>query len=111
MSRRKPPGRYEIQAWSGRDLAWTPMSRGPGGPWRNRDSPVEAAAKCLAWTGLAGIPAMRVVDSETGDVVWRFGHEEHCPEGCPPVVLPLDEETAAWQQAHDRLAAASAQDP
>jgi hypothetical protein len=96
-----------MQSWSSRDLAWMPM--GGRGPWRNRDSPVDAAAKCLSWTGLIGIPAMQVVDVQAGAVVWRIS--DRYPEAGPTVVLPLDDEILAWERATEALGLAADERP
>lgn len=42
-----------------------------GHVWRPRRADVDAIGKCLAWTGFLLIPAMQVVDLDTGRVVWR----------------------------------------
>lgn len=62
---------------------WKPMGQGP---WRPRRSPLEAAQKCITWTGMLGIPTMRVVEISTDTVVWLWGadREDHAV----PHVLP-----------------------
>ena len=56
---------------------WERMDRfrGGAGTWRPRPSAAQAVRKCLTWTGLTGIPTMRVIDlADNSRVVWQFGH-------------------------------------
>ena len=110
-------GRFQIQHWShehnctceinaARSLGWhgpkcpypgrrwwEPMENGAAASvWVPRSTPQEAAVKCLMWTGLTKIPAMRVVDLASGDVVWQ-PPAEWSPEIPDPVVLP------SWHEA------------
>jgi hypothetical protein len=58
---------------------WTRMDRFKGGAagWRPHPTAAAAVRKCLTWTGLTGIPTMRVVDLLDGErVVWQFGHDD-----------------------------------
>ena len=57
-----------------------------GGPWKPRETPDEAIAHCRAWTGNLGIPAMQVIDCDTGVVVWR--DSSHYPAAGPPIAAP-----------------------
>lgn len=62
-------GQFQMQSFH--KGVWSPMEDGPAkSVWKPRSSAIEAAVKCLTWTGLICIPAMRVVDLESGDVVW-----------------------------------------
>ena len=66
------PGAFQMQSWSSREDRWTPMEAGAAPKvWRPRPTREAAVHKCLMWTGLACIPAMRVVDLATGTVVWQ----------------------------------------
>jgi hypothetical protein len=63
---------------------WEPMEYGAAkAAWRPRKTHQEAVYKCLTWTGLVGIPAMQVVDMETGEVLWR--DSAHYPAAGPPI--------------------------
>lgn len=74
-----------MQSWSSADGEWSAMEDGVGGRvWRPRQTAIEAAVKCLTWTGLIGIPAMQVVDLASGEVVWR--HSDQYPSSGAPVV-------------------------
>lgn len=51
---------------------WTPMEEGTAPKvWQPRPSAEEAVHKCLEWTGTLCIPAMRVVDPSSGEIVWQ----------------------------------------
>lgn len=70
---------------------WVPMDAGPGSSvWRPRRTAQEAAQKCLEWTGLTGIPTMRVIAyvDPAGTVVWQWG--ARCTDDADPgpEVLP-----------------------
>lgn len=84
--------RFQMQSWSkdeNDDRGWTPMENGAAAKvWRPRDTAEEAATKCLRWTGLVEIPAMQVVDLETGDVVWRGNSSGYYAEAGEPIRLP-----------------------
>lgn len=90
-----------MESFGSTPAEWSVMN---GGPWRPRPTVVEAVAKCLAWTGLIGIPAMRVRDQETGDVVWAWGAGDYEEAAGPWVLLPVDEWRLAKQTARARLA-------
>jgi hypothetical protein len=91
-------GRYAMESWHRTGLACHP----DGGEWRRMDDPAnrgpkawapraladEAAWKCLVWTGRVGVPAMRVVDLETDEVVWCWGAASLFEAGAGPWVLP-----------------------
>lgn len=78
-----------FQMQSHHDGVWTPMEDGAGkSVWRPRASAMDAARKCLTWTGLVGIPAMRVVDLADGAIVWA--DTAQYPESGPPVVPAWD---------------------
>lgn len=63
-------GRFQMQSFH--DGTWKPMEDGPGrAVWKPRATAADAVLKCLTWTGLLCIPAMRVVDLTTGSVVWQ----------------------------------------
>lgn len=104
-------GPFQMQSWSpepdGR-RAWKPMEEGPAANvWRPRPTALEAAAKCLAWTGLVEIPAMQVVDLGTGEVVWRGS--AHYPDAGEPIAPEWD--ALVRQQAHAELAELAAAEP
>lgn len=64
---------------------WRWHRLGEKGTWGPRATPQEAAVKCLRWTGLTGIPAMRVLDGPTGPVVWQYaGSRGEVEEILPP---------------------------
>lgn len=70
----KRAGRYQMQSLD--PGGWKPMEQGSGGShWRPRSTLTEAAVKCWEWTGGIGIPAMQVVDLDTGEVLWRDSRE------------------------------------
>ncbi len=79
-------GPFQMQSWSldaAGNRAWKPMEDGPAKTvWLPRATALEAAAKCLEWTGLVEIPAMQVVDLGTGNVVWR-GSARYPDAGAP----------------------------
>jgi hypothetical protein len=96
---------FQMQAWVSAECGWRAMEDGKAGHvWRPRATAVDAAAKCLAWTGFLGIPAMQVVNLATGDVVWRLS--DHYPDAGPPIALPDADE----QQAHAAARAVLARD-
>lgn len=78
--------RYSMQSYSsileagkptGRSH-WTPMEDGPAkSVWKRRKSAQEAVLKCAEWTGLVFIPAMRVVDVQTGSTIWQDRNTTH----------------------------------
>lgn len=64
--------RFRMQAFSSTPGIWANMEDGAAGKvWRPRQTAEDAIRKCVEWTGRIGIPAMQVVDLETGEVVWR----------------------------------------
>lgn len=89
-----------MESHSSTPAEWSVMK---DGPWRPRPTVVEAVAKCLAWTGLLGIPAMRVRDQETGTVVWAWGDGIYEDAAGPWVELPVEEWRLAKQAARARL--------
>lgn len=51
---------------------WTPMENGAAPKhWAPTKTAYEAVRHCIAWTGGVSIPAMRVIDLSTGEVVWQ----------------------------------------
>lgn len=68
---------FQMQSWEHAkdervEGRWEPMENGKAKkPWRPRKTAEEAIAKCMQWTGLLYLPAMQVVDLDTGRVVWR----------------------------------------
>lgn len=101
----KPGQRFQMQSWSQRDgeRVWEPMENGAAAHvWRPRATAVDAVAKCLAWTGFIAIPAMQVVDLETGTVVWR-DNTLHYPEAGERIDLPDAEDHVARTQARQRI--------
>jgi hypothetical protein len=69
------PAGFQMQSWSkddNDDRGWTAMEAGVAPTvWQPRATREEAVHKCLEWTGLTCIPAMRVVDLSTGTVLWQ----------------------------------------
>lgn len=89
--------RFQMQWHDRKGGHWVLMEDGAApAVWRPRPTAVDAAAKCLTWTGGIGIPAMQVVDMETGDVVWRIV-SEYDPDAGEPISLP----PAAEQRVHE----------
>lgn len=85
-------GPFQMESWSldsSGTRAWKPMQDGPAASvWRPRPTALEAAQKCLEWTGLVEIPAMQVVDLATGTVVWRGS--AYFPDAGPPITPEWD---------------------
>lgn len=95
--------RFQMQSFRSSTGEWTPMENGAGGHvWRARATAVDAAATCLAWTGLIGIPGMQVIDLDTGEVVWRFS--DRYPQAGGSVPLPAADERLARERAREVLA-------
>lgn len=73
---------------------WTPMEAGVAPKvWRPRPTREDAVHKCLEWTGLVCIPAMRVVDLADGSVLWQDrwdgGGDAHLERIVPGWAVPL----------------------
>lgn len=79
---------YEMQSWSSSAGAWSTMDRDNIAQWKPKANALDAAVRCLVWTGLIGIPAMQVVDVETGLIVWR--DSSMYPDAGPSVVPEWD---------------------
>lgn len=80
---------FQMQSWSSRDHAWTPMEDGPArSRWLPKPTAIEAARQCIEWTGLISIPAMQVMDVTTGEVVWR--DSRHYPDAGPSIFPEWD---------------------
>lgn len=95
--------RFQMQSFRSSTGEWTPMESGAAADvWRPRATAVDAAAKCLAWTGFIGIPAMQVVDLTTGEVVWRFS--DRYPQAGESIPLPATGERLARERARTLLA-------
>lgn len=63
---------FQMQSFRSAEGEWVPMEDGVAGKvWRPRKTREDAVHKCIEWTGLLCIPAMRVVDLATGEVVWQ----------------------------------------
>lgn len=76
---------FQMQHWQSRDRAWSPMEDGAArAVWRPRPTREEAVYKALCWTGSPCIPAMRVVDLDTGEVVWQ--ETSYYPDAGAPIV-------------------------
>lgn len=66
------PTQFQMQQWRSTAEGWEPMEEGVAPKvWQPRSTAEEAVHKCLEWTGTICIPAMRVVDLSSGDVVWQ----------------------------------------
>jgi hypothetical protein len=79
---------FQMQAWGSADGVWRAMEEGAAASrWRPRATLIDAAAQCMAWTGFLGIPAMQVINLQTGDVAWRFGHETYEADAGAPIPL------------------------
>jgi hypothetical protein len=73
-----------MQSFSSTPATWSAMEKGAAGSvWRPRATAELAIKKCVEWTGKIGIPAMQVVDLETGEVVWRDSRQY--PQAGPPI--------------------------
>lgn len=78
---------FVMEHWRSTAAGWERMDTGPAkSVWRARATADEAIAKCRAWTGDVGIPAMQVVDTDTGEVVWRDASAY--PEAGPSIDAP-----------------------
>jgi hypothetical protein len=56
------------------------MNAGPGGAhWKPVTSAIDAAVHCYRWSG-GGVPAMRVVDQTSDEVVWQVDYRPTDPE-------------------------------
>lgn len=67
--------------------SWVPMEDGAAkARWKPKKSPLDAVYQCMRWTGLTGIPAMQVVDLDTGEVLWR--DSSGYPNDAEPPVTP-----------------------
>lgn len=63
-----------MQSWTkvNGTRTWRPMEQGAAPKiWAPRRTREEAVHKCIEWTGALLIPAMRVIDLDTGAVVWQ----------------------------------------
>ena len=90
--------RFQMQSFRSSTGEWIPMDNGAASHvWRPRATAVDAAAKCLAWTGFIGIPAMQVIDLQTSEVVWRFS--DRYPQAGESIPLPAADERLAWERA------------
>lgn len=78
------------------------MEQGSGQVWHPRATAVDAAAKCLAWTGFTGIPAMQVINLATREVVWRCS--TYYPQAGQPISLAAADERHAYELATTRIA-------
>lgn len=95
--------RFQMQSFRSSTGEWIPMEHGAASHvWRPRATAVDAAAKCLAWTGFIGIPAMQVIDMRTSEVVWRFS--DRYPEAGESIPLPAADERLAWERAKSDIA-------
>lgn len=85
------PSGFQMQ--SHHDGLWTPMEDGAGkSVWQPRKTAYEAVHKCISWTGGVAIPAMRVIDMATGDVIWQDRWADGKDGG-------LDRVIPAWAEA------------
>lgn len=83
------PHGFRMESWRSVEEGWYAMDEGVAPKvWKPRATAPEAAAKCLEWTGLACIPAMRVIDLSTGVVVWQ--DTTQYPEAGEPVLPEWD---------------------
>lgn len=63
---------FQMQSWSSSRSEWSAMEDGPAkSVWLPRRTREEAVHKCIEWTGGILIPAMRVIDLDTGAVLWQ----------------------------------------
>lgn len=79
------------------DGKWTPMESGfAPRVWTPRPNAEAAVYKCLMWTGLTCIPAMRVVDLATGEIVWQDSYSlKHAKRVIPAWAEPIYEQVRA----------------
>ncbi|MGF3055633.1 hypothetical protein [Microbacterium sp. YY-01] len=76
---------FRMQSWSSSRAEWTAMDEGPAkSVWKPRRTREEAVHKCIEWTGAILIPAMRVIDLDTGTVIWQ--DTSRYPEGGERIV-------------------------
>lgn len=82
---------------------WTPMEAGVAPKvWRPRPTAADAVHKCLEWTGLVCIPAMRVVDLSSGVVLWQDRWDQAEPDlerVLPDWAVPIYAQVKAEQRA------------
>jgi hypothetical protein len=102
---------FQMQAWSSTEQQWVPMEKGSAPAiWRPRALAVDAVIKCMEWTGLVFIPAMQVVDTADGSIVWRESRKY--PDAGAPIVpawaKPLYEQVRQALQEFNELEDASA---
>ena len=74
----EPVGPFICDSWQSGFGDWYAHN---GGPWKPKAKLVDAVIHCIEWTGGfegGGIPAMRVRDMATGEVVWQ--ESERYPE-------------------------------
>lgn len=95
---------FQMQSWSSRDVTWTPMEGGVAPKvWAPKTHARDAVRKCVEWTGVVLIPAMRVVDLSTGEVVWADTSQyPEAGESVTPVWAPsvYDEVRAEFRRQH-----------
>lgn len=91
----RPKCRYPDSEWT-----WRPMEQGAApAHWRPKTVESDAVRRCLRWAGGLfglGIPAMRVVDLSTGEVVWAHTGERRGLLGDPAYADPGPSLTPAW---------------
>lgn len=94
---------FQMQSFASSTGEWIPMENGAASHvWRPRATAVDAVAKCLAWTGFLGIPAMQVINLQTNEVVWRCS--DRYPQAGESIPLPAADERLAREQATTDIA-------
>lgn len=91
---------FQMQSFRSAEGRWVPMEDGAARRvWLPRKAAEDAIHKCLEWTGLICIPAMRVVDLASGDVVWQDrwsdGGDGHLDVIVPDWAAPIYDQVRA----------------
>lgn len=87
------PHGFQMQSYHSQRGVWEPMEDGAAPKhWAPTKTAYEAVKHCLAWTGLICIPAMRVIDLATGEVIWQdryhAGHIEDDEDSVLDRIIP-----------------------
>lgn len=91
---------FQMQSYRSAKGEWVPMEDGAARrTWLVRKTREDAVHKCIEWTGLICIPAMRVIDLATGDVVWQDrwsdGGDGHLEAIVPDWAVPIYDQVRA----------------
>ena len=93
--------------------SWVPMEDGAAkAHWKPKKTPQDAVYQAMRWTGLIAIPAMQVVNLETGEVVWRDpGHDDAAGPAIEPEWAAVLRRQVRREQALAAQTEAEARDP